>query len=265
VLFCGYTGGYFDLLDPDQPIEKGKNPRPIGDLKKYSQERPFRLTAANAEKTLFYTGSMATKNSLPGALTKVDLKNNEFVCWKNIIPNQSIMDVVTVPGSELLFGTSSIEGGTGSVATEKEARIFLFDPAAGKVVWQDNPLKAPCRAYQGSMNTADGKILAIARVASKDYRPVIFDPATRTTQVGKSIPVGSGRSRFVYAEKDPVKGRNYFTCMGAFYEYDPATGKVVKLYDDLSLHETGYIKYVKEHDCIYYLDEANLMRWKFRR
>ncbi|MBO5763519.1 MAG: hypothetical protein J6R85_06565, partial [Lentisphaeria bacterium] len=93
----------------------------------------------------------------------------------------------------------------------------------------------------------------------------IFDPATRKATVGKSIPVGSGRSRFVYAEKDPVKGRNYFTCMGAFYEYDPATGAVTMLYDDSSLHETGYIKYVKEHDCIYYLDEANLMRWKFSR
>ncbi len=265
VLFCGYTGGFFDLFDPDRPIEKGKNPKPVGSLKAYDQERPFRLTAANDEQTLFYVGSMATKNALPGALTRVDLENGEFTCWKNPIPDQSIMDVVTVPGSPLIFGTSMIEGGTGSRPKEKEARIFLFDPATGRVVWQDNPVKGPCYGYQGSMNTADGRILVIARVRGRDYRPVIFDPATRTSEVGEALKGGGGRGRFVFSEKRPVKGRNYFTCFGAFYEFDPETNRVTMLFSDPSLYETNYFKYVDEDDSFYYLDESRLMRWKFIR
>ncbi|MBR2642285.1 MAG: hypothetical protein IKD46_04075, partial [Lentisphaeria bacterium] len=184
VLFCGYTGGYFDLLDPDQPLRKNVNPKPVWDLKAYNQERPFRLTAADASNTVFYTGSMATKNILPGALTKIDLKTNKHITWQNIIPNQSIMDVVVVPGTKLLFGTSSVTGGTGSKATEKEAQIFLFDPEQGKVIWQDNPLKKPCVAYQGTMVTADGRILFVCRVASKEYIWLIFDPATRQCKIG---------------------------------------------------------------------------------
>ena len=265
VLFCGYTGGFFDLFDPDQPLEKGKNPKPVGSLTPYDQERPFRLTAANDEQTLFYVGSMATKNALPGALTRIDLKTGEFTCWKNIIPNQSIMDVVTVPGSPLIFGTSMVEGGTGSRPTEKEAQIFLFDPASGRVVWQDNPVKGACYAYQASMNTADGRILVIARVRGEDYRWVIFDPVTRTSKIGELCKNGEGRSRFAFSEKRPVKGRNYFTCFGTFYEFDPATNRVTALFSDPSLNETNYFKYVDEDDSIYYLDEARLMRWRFIR
>ena len=220
---------------------------------------------ANDEQTLFYVGSMATKNALPGALTRIDLKTGEFTCWKNIIPNQSIMDVVTVPGSPLIFGTSMVEGGTGSRPTEKEAQIFLFDPASGRVVWQDNPVKGACYAYQASMNTADGRILVIARVRGEDYRWVIFDPVTRTSKIGELCKNGEGRSRFAFSEKRPVKGRNYFTCFGTFYEFDPATNRVTALFSDPSLNETNYFKYVDEDDSIYYLDEARLMRWRFIR
>lgn len=261
VLICGYTGGFFDLFDPDKPIVKGKNPRPIGDLRAYDQERPIRLTAANADNTLFYTGSMSTKNALPGALTMIDLKNNQFVCWKNIIHNQSIMDVVTVPGSNLLFGTSSISGGTGSVPTEKEAVIFLFDPATGKVVWKDNPVKAPVQAYQGSMNTADGRILVIVRVKGSDYRWLLFDPATRTCTRPRPLP--GNRSGWIFSEKRPVNGKNYFTTKGRFYEFDPVSNKMTELFSSPYLSPTGYIKYAEEDGYIYFLHECYLLRWKF--
>ena len=158
-----------------------------------------------------------------------------------------------------------VEGGTGSRPTEKEAQIFLFDPASGRVVWQDNPVKGACYAYQASMNTADGRILVIARVRGEDYRWVIFDPVTRTSKIGELCKNGEGRSRFAFSEKRPVKGRNYFTCFGTFYEFDPATNRVTALFSDPSLNETNYFKYVDEDDSIYYLDEARLMRWRFIR
>lgn len=261
VLFCGYTGGYFDLLDPDQPLRKNVNPKPVWDLKAYNQERPFRLTAADASNTVFYTGSMATKNILPGALTKIDLKTNKHITWQNIIPNQSIMDVVVVPGTKLLFGTSSVTGGTGSKATEKEAQIFLFDPEQGKVIWQDNPLKKPCVAYQGTMVTADGRILFVCRVASKEYIWLVFDPATRKCKIGKKLPyVSSGR--FVFAEKRPVNGKNYFTCQGYFFEFDPAKDTVIPLFKDNVLIESNYIHFAEEDQYMYFRYEAQLMRWK---
>ena len=261
VLFCGYTGGYFDLLDPDQPLRKDVNPKPVWDLKAYNQERPFRLTAADASNTVFYTGSMATKNILPGALTKIDLKTSKHITWQNIIPNQSIMDVVVVPGSKLLFGTSCIQGGTGSVPKEKEAQIFLFDPEQGKVIWQDNPLKKPCVAYQGTMVTADGRILFVCRVASKEYIWLVFDPATRKCKIGKKLPyVSSGR--FVFAEKRPVNGKNYFTCQGYFFEFDPAKDTVTPLFKDNVLIESNYIHFAEEDQYMYFRYEAQLMRWK---
>ena len=260
VLFCGYVGGYFDLLDPDKPLAPEVNPKPITDLRKYDQERPFRLTAADKTNTVFYTGSMATKNRLPGALSRIDLNGNVLTCWKNIIPDQSIMDVVMLPGSPLLFGTSNISGGTGSKATEKTAFIFLFDPASGKVIWRDNPLKRPVRNFQGSMNIADGRVLCIADDGSGLY-PVIFDPKTRTSHVGDALPRSCGWQAF--AEKDPVDGRNYFTALGVFFEFDPKTNQTVELFRDPSLNTTRNFKYAAEDKSFYYLDEARLMRWKF--
>ncbi|MBQ7393578.1 MAG: hypothetical protein IJV89_04420 [Lentisphaeria bacterium] len=262
VLFCGYTGGYFDLLDPERPIRKGINPKPVWDLNASEQERPFRLTAADASNTVFYTGSMATKNRLPGALTKIDLKTGNHKTWRNIIPNQSIMDVVVVPGTKLLFGTSTVSGGTGSKATKKEAQIFLFDPEQEKVIWQDNPLKKPCVAYQGTMVTADGRILFVCRVASKEYIWLVFDPATRKCKIGKKLPyVTSGR--FVFAEKRPVNGKNYFTCQGYFYEFDPAKDTVIPLFKDKILNDSNYIHFAEEDQYMYFRYEAQLMRWKF--
>lgn len=264
VLFCGYTGGYFDLLDPDKPLKPDVNPKPIGDLIKFNQERPFRLTPQDDTNTRFVTGSMATKNALPGAITRVDLKNNTFTCWKNPIPDQTVFDMVTLPNSNLLFCTSGVDGGTGSKATQTEAAVFLFDPDKGEVVWRDKPVKGPCHAYQGTMNTADGRVLYVARVSSGDYRWVVFDPATRKSKVGGKLPsLSSGR--FVFAEKRPVNGKNYFTCQGWFFEFDPAANKVTPLFKDKMLANTGYIHYADEDGFMYFLDECRLMRWKFMK
>ena len=62
-----------------------------------------------------------------------------------------------------------------------------------------------------------------------------------------------------------MNGKNYFTCQGWFFEFDPAADKVTPLFKDKMLANTGYIHYADEDGYMYFLDECRLMRWKFEK
>lgn len=258
ILMCSYVGSYFDLLDPSKPIEPGVNPKPIGDLKKEEQERPFRLTAIGDGKVL-YVGTMPAKNTHGGTIARIDLEHGTVKAWRHVIPDQSIMDVVVVPGGELLFGGSNIQGGTGSSPKAKEAEIFLFDPAKGETVWSAKPMPG-AEAYQGSAVTADGKIMIVGRKGG-EHRWFLFDPAGRTIVKEEALP--GTRGTWIFAEKNPVgpDGDNYFLAKGALFEYSAKRGKLTRLFEHPSLNVTGYTS-VAPDGCLYYLDECRLMRVK---
>ena len=74
--------------------------------------------------------------------------------------------------------------------------------------------------------------------------------------------VASFLLRFVFAEKLPVNGKNYFTCQGYFYEFDPAKNTVTPLFKDKVLIESNYIHFAEEDQYMYFRYEAQLMRWK---
>ncbi len=256
ILMASYTGGFFDLLDPKQPLKKGVNPKPIGDLVKFQQERPFRLTP-DAGGKVFYTGTMPVKNCYGGLIARIDTASGKIDTWRDIVPDQTIMDVIWVPGTRLLFGTSFNSGGTGTKPRAKTAVIFLFDPATGKVVWQDTP--APdASLYQGAAPTADGKIM-FCGIIGKKTEWFLFDPATRSIVSRKPLDWAS----WSYSAKNPVgpDGKNYFINAGSLYEYTPGQEKPLKLFTHPSISRGGYIS-VAPDGYLYYFDQANLMRVK---
>ncbi len=257
ILMASYVGSYFDLLDPAKPIKPGVNPKPIGDLRKEEQERPIRLTKIGDGKIL-YVGTIPAKNTHGGVIARIDLEKGEIKSWRNVIPDQSIMDLVEVPdGGGLLFGGSCVDGGTGSEPKAKEAAMFLFDPATGKTVWTASPLPG-ARAYQGSSVTSDGKIMIVGR-GEKMYRFYLFDPVKREIVKDEELPGQYGT--WIFAEKKPVgpDGNNYFLARGALFEYSAKTGKLTRLFEHPSLKVTGYTA-VAPDGCLYYLNECRLYR-----
>lgn len=260
ILMASYVECYFDMLDPSQPWQAGKNPRPFGDLRKWSQDRPIRFTQADEEGNVFYIGTIPTKNKHGGVIARIDVRTGAIDAWRDVIPRQSIMDLVVVPGTRLLFGTSSIMGGTGSQPVEKSAKVFLFDMDTNKVVWQASP-RPEAQHYQASAVTGNGKIMFLSRGKDMDTEWHLFDPATR--RVIRSANLGKGDGRFVFSEKRPVGTgkRNYFVSSGKLYEYDYRQPAPVALFAHPSLRYTGYVT-VADDGYFYYLDECRLMRVK---
>ena len=256
-MLASYVNSYFDFLDPDQPVKKGVNPRPVTDLRKFSQDRPIRMTAAGDGES-FYVATMPDKNTLGGSIAQVNAHTGELRCWRNIIHEQSIMDVVVVPGTNLLFGCSCIAGGTGSVPSQKEAKIFLFDPAQGKVVWDSStPDKAP--RCQGSMVTGDGKIAFVGAGGKNGSFWYLWDPATRS--IVKEQKLSNGDLKWIFSEKNPVgpAKRNYFFAQRKLYEYDVARGTVLELLHCPDQPLNGYVT-VAPDGYFYCFEECRLVR-----
>ncbi len=256
VLLASYVGGYLDLLDPERPVQKGVNPRRIGDMKQWQQERPFRLTPG--EPGIFYTGTMPAKNLHGGAIVRIDLNSGWVHAWRNLIPDQSIMEVIPVPGDDFtLLGLSNINGGTGTKPLAETAELFLFTPVTGKVIWHDAPLP-DVELYQGAARTREGRIMFLARHRDGRYDWCLWDPAQR--KILRRVPLsGSNRLWGYTAREADADGKLYFIVQGTAYEYTPGHSEPVKLLEHPSLRTTGYITLAPDGN-LYFFDECRLMR-----
>ncbi len=259
VLLASYVGGYLDLLDPASPVRKGVNPRRLGDMKQWQQERPFRLTPG--EPGIFYTGTMPAKNLHGGAIVRIDLNSGWVHAWRNLIPDQSIMEVIPVPGDDFtLLGLSNINGGTGTKPLAETAELFLFTPVTGKVIWHDAPLP-DVELYQGAARTREGRFMFLARHRDGRYDWCLWDPAQR--KILRRVPLsGSNRLWGYTAREADAAGRLYFILQGAAYEYAPGRPEPVKLLEHPSLRTTGYITLAPDGN-LYFFDECRLMRIRF--
>ncbi len=260
VLLASYTRSHFDLLDPDAPIVKGTNPRRIGDLRKFKQDRPFRLTPGETPE-IFYAGTMPDKNEHGGAVVKIDVKSGKIQAWRGPVADQSVMEVVKVKDKPFtLLGLTNIDGGTGAKPIAKSAEIFLFDPASGRTIWHGAPI-TDANLYQGAARMKDGTVMFLARRKNKDYEWCLFDPEKRA--VVRRAPLANSGGLWSYTARDADRdGGVYFIVPGTLYRYSPGAEKPVKLFSHPLLMKTKYITFAPD-GCLYFFSEAELLRVRF--
>jgi hypothetical protein len=99
-----------------------------------NQERPFVLVSGEDS---MYVGTIPSYGKLGGALTIYDGNLQTWSTYSNIVPNQSITGLAYHKGK--LFGGTSIWGGLGVNPTETEARLFVWDTKANKVIRSFTP------------------------------------------------------------------------------------------------------------------------------
>lgn len=107
-----------------------------------------------------YTGTIPVKGILGGALVKIDPDDLSVKVWRDIIPQQSIISVVSVPATREIFFTSNIRGGSSSIPTKKEAVVGLWDIKGEKVVWQGTPVPGTTGYGQAALGS-DGMIYGL--------------------------------------------------------------------------------------------------------
>ncbi|MDI4646320.1 hypothetical protein [Cohnella hashimotonis] len=112
------------------------NPKRVFELGD-DQERLVNMTAAEGK---LYIATIPTYGTLGGSMTVYDPATGTGTVHRNVVQNQSVLSLAYHDGK--LFGSTTIRGGLGSVPTEAEAKIFVWDVAGDKKI-TEFPLLIP--------------------------------------------------------------------------------------------------------------------------
>ncbi|RXZ01386.1 WD40 repeat domain-containing protein [Fictibacillus sp. S7] len=236
-LYLGvYTGGVIYKYDPEKPydhdpvnVPKATNPRALFSLKSESQDRPFGW--AKGDRNLFI-GTVPDYGKLGGALTVLNEETESYDVHPNIVSNQSIISLSYNGG--IVYGGTSVFGGLGSTPTESEGKLFAYDPAANKKLFEISPL--PGEKAIGALSfDKNGYLWGMS--PGKIFK---FDPATRQVIGSKELFPFSWSSighywRGVFLDYDS-DGNFYGTTLGKLFKFNPETWETEILDEDASLY-----------------------------
>lgn len=169
---CSYPGARISVYDPKRPLQFGdkdeSNPRDLGSLGD-GQDRPRTMIASPYGG--LYIGTYPDYGLYGGALSVFDIKSKEKRVFRHIIPNQSISSLVYISRFDLIAGGSSVRGGGGTRAIEKEARLFLWDPKEEKKIFEIIPVNG-AKTIISLTATKEGLVYGI----TDQEKVFVFDP-----------------------------------------------------------------------------------------
>jgi hypothetical protein len=219
---CSYPEARLSVYDPNKPLHFGENqdsnPRDLGPMGE-GLYRPRVMLAG--PKGRVYVGGYPDYGLLGGALGVYDPLRNEKRSYRNVIPNQSLASLAYLETVDLIAAGSSVRGGTGTRATEKEAKLILWDPNDEKKRFEIVPVPesktilslavAPNGALYGITDNEkvfvfDAKQMGIRKV----YDLGLKDPLEISLQAGPD-------------------GKLYGLAREAVFSVDPETGQVAIL------------------------------------
>jgi len=256
LFMTSYTGGYIDKFDIKGDSLAGREG--VANLHAMAkQERLVQLTIG--PDGMIYSPTTPIKGYLGGVLVRVDPENLQTKFFSDLIPNQSLTSVTTIPATGELFITTSISGGTSAKPTEKEACVFLWDPKTETITLKEQPIKLS-KHYSKAVRAPNGLIYGF----SKDEY-YVFDPVKRKVLfIGKVESNGLSASPNVLLSKQPGPD-------GMLYGVDKANGRLLSLnpldYQIKILSSNPSLKNARFAEAkidgyLYYPNDANLMRVK---
>ena len=254
LFMSSYTGGFIDvftLTNNGLPTNRKAVAHLHGIAK---QERLLQLVLG--ADGYIYSPTMPIKGFLGGALVRVDPKTLKTKVFENIVHNQSLMSVTSIKETGELFLTSSVQGGTSSKPTEKEAVVVLWDPISEQVTYKESPVKG-ARSYGKTVLGNNGLVYGSA--ADTIF---VFDPVKRKVLTKIQIKGSSDtKARVILSEtlaKDGlvygVDNRN-----GQLFSIDTSTNTLIILSEHPSLVNARFAE-VKEDGYLYYPNHSRLMR-----
>jgi outer membrane protein assembly factor BamB len=142
LIACAYAGlAPILIYNPTQKynpdIISGGNPELIRYNEMEESWRPMAVTAGNDKN--IYIGSTPGYGKLGGNITCFDPKTGKITQYKDIVKDQSIVSLCTLPDGKLA-GATNIQGGGGSYPTQKEAVLFIWDPVSKSKIFETVPL-----------------------------------------------------------------------------------------------------------------------------
>lgn len=201
-----YGGGNLLEWDPSKPwIETdpknpASNPAYLGTADP-EIHRPSRLLAAAGGRTIIMGGTPAY-GSTGGGLLFWDKKTRAVTVLgdKDVIPDQSTLSMVILPGGRMLAGTTTAPG-TGGEKKAAEALLYVMDIAARRIIWKEVVLPG-VQEYTDLQAGPGGLIYGIA-----DRKLFfVFDPAKRTVLAEQDVEAELGHAAYHQGPRVFIKG-----------------------------------------------------------
>jgi len=210
---CSYPDARLSIYDPKRPLQfgdkGGSNPRDLGPMGE-GQYRPRTMIAGPHGKV--YIGSYPDYGLHGGAISVYDPMNNEKRVYRHIVQNQSIASLAYIEKLDLIAAGSSVRGGTGTRAIEKEAKLILWDPKEEKKIFEIIPVRE-AKTILSLAATTNGLLYGI----TDNDKIFIFDSEKR--EIKRVFDLGFKEPREISLQIGPG-GRLYGLAKEAIFVID---------------------------------------------
>jgi len=216
---CSYPEARLSVYDPGKPIRFGDdedaNPRDLGPMGG-DLYRPRTMITGPHGKVLI--GGYPDYGLLGGAIAVYDPMKNEKRVYRHIIRNQSIASLAYIEKFDLIAGGSSIRGGTGTHAVEKEAKLMLWDPKEEKKIFEIVPVPG-AKTILSLAVTVEGLLYGI----TDNEKVFVFEPEKK--EIRKIFDLGFKSPREISLQLGPDL-RLYGLAKEAIFFIDPRNDQV---------------------------------------
>ena len=216
---CSYPEARLSVYDPSQPLRFGDNedanPRDLGPMGGELYRPRAMVTGPHGN---VYIGGYPDYGLLGGAVSVYDPKKNEKRVYRHIVRNQSIASLAYIDKSDLIAAGSSVRGGTGTRAVEKEAILILWDPKEEKKVFEIVPVPE-VKTILSLAVAVDGMLYGI----TNNEKVFVFDPERR--EVKKILDLGFKEPGEVSLQLGPDL-KLYGLAKEAIFSIDPRNDQV---------------------------------------
>lgn len=215
-LYLGiYPGAVILEFDPEQPFDYGTNPAILGNLGA-EQDRPFGWTVVGDQLAI---GSIPNYGKRGGAVTLLDPATGSFTVNRNPVADHSVTCLTTAAG--LVVGGTSVFPGLGLPPAEGDGKLFIWDPASQRTVWEGVPIPGEL-AVTDVVTAPNGHVFGVT--VGKIFE---FDPASRAViRVVELANYDWDPGASVWASGELAFGPDgllYAQVYGTLYRIDPAT------------------------------------------
>ncbi|MBI5381217.1 MAG: hypothetical protein HZA31_04895 [Opitutae bacterium] len=204
-----------------QETAKPWRPKSLGQME--DQSRPIAM-AVVPEVGKLYIGNIPEYGILGGALGVCDLATDKLTWLPKFVEKQSVASLLAVDG--LLVGGTTVAGGLGIEPTEKEGKLFVFDPKAGQKLCELIPVPGKM-IVSGLMRGPDGLIWGVAAgtlfgfdLKSREvkFTKEIMQPDFTKQAAWQDAALAIHPNKLIYGFEE-----------GCFFSLDPATKAVTIL------------------------------------
>lgn len=249
LLMAGYSSlAPLMIWDPGKPFHVGAgDPNPVLVNFRGSDSGWRPQAFINGPGGRVYIGSVAGYGKLGGPLTVWDVASGAVEDYPHVVTDQSVVSLAV--WKDLIVGGTTIGGGGGSHPTQKEAKIFLWDPERREKLFETVPVPG-ATSINDLVAAPNGLVYGFA-----GRTLFAFDPESREIGLTRSAPFSSTIYNSAAVGPD---GKIWGLTSAGIFRIDPASNEVTLAAQSPRPVTAGFAMRDGE---IYFVCGPQLWRW----